>query len=117
MALKDVGIRLFATVLGNEFNLRYWAESITINTARNWLLANSIPMQDKLHVLVEWLHVSADVLRYGILAPTFKERKSGTDLSVLTIQNREMLTRYMTLSLADRNPVQCGISAGGTGFN
>lgn len=91
--------------LPNEFNLRYWGESITINTARNWLLGKSIPMQDKLRVLADWLHVSADELRFGTLAPTFKAQDSGTDMSVLTMQDREMLARYMTLSLADRKTV------------
>lgn len=105
LALKGVGIRPSATVLANEFNLRYWGESITINTARNWLLGKSIPMQDKLRVLADWLHVSADELRFGTLAPTFKAQDSGTDMSVLTMQDREMLARYMTLSLADRKTV------------
>ncbi len=105
LALKCVGIRPSATVLANEFNLRYWGESITINTARNWLLGKSIPMQDKLRVLADWLHVSPDELRYGTLAPTFKTQDSGTDMTVLTMQDREMLARYMTLSLADRKTV------------
>ena len=105
LALKGAGIRPSATVLANEFNLRYWGESITINTARNWLLGKSIPMQDKLRVLADWLHVSADELRFGTLAPTFKAQDAGTDMSVLTMQDRDMLARYMTLSLADRKTV------------
>ncbi len=105
LALKGVGIRPSATVLANEFNLRYWGESITINTARNWLLGKSIPMQDKLRVLADWLHVSPDELRYGTLAPTFKAQDSGTDMTVLNMQDREMLARYMTLSLEHRKTV------------
>lgn len=105
LALKGIGIRPSPTLLANEFNLRYWGESITINTARNWLLGKSIPMQDKLRVLAEWLHVSADELRYGTLAPTFKSKEAGTDMSQLTMQDRDMLARYMTLSLADRKTV------------
>jgi hypothetical protein len=62
-------------------------------------------MQDKLRVLAEWLHVSADELRYDALAPTFKAQESGTDMSVQTMQDREMLARHMTLSLADRKTV------------
>lgn len=110
LALKGVGIRPSPTLLANEFNLRYWGESITITTARNWLLGKSIPMQDKLRVLAEWLHVSADELRYGTLAPTFKTQDAGTDMSVLTMQDRDMLARYMTLSLADRKTV-CDVVA------
>ena len=105
LALKGVGIRPSATVLANEFNLRYWGESITINTARNWLLGKSIPMQDKLRVLADWLQVSPDELRYGTLAPTFKAQDSRTDTTVLTMQDREMLARYLVLSLEDRKTV------------
>jgi len=67
LALKGVGVRPSPTRVANEFNLRYWGKSITPHTARNWLLGKSIPMQDKLRVLAEWLHVSADELRYGSL--------------------------------------------------
>ena len=105
LALKGVGIRPSPTLVANEFNLRYWGKSITSHTARNWLLGKSIPMQDKLRVLADWLHVSADELRFGTLAPTFKEQDSGTDMSVLTMQDREMLARYMALSLEDRKTV------------
>ncbi|NMM14844.1 MAG: hypothetical protein HHJ17_15085 [Rhodoferax sp.] len=105
LALKGVGIRPSPTLVANEFNLRYWGKSITPHTARNWLLGKSIPMQDKLRVLAEWLHVSADELRYGTLAPTFKTEDAGTDMSVLTMQDRDMLARYMTLSLENRKTV------------
>ena len=104
-ALKGVGIRPSPTLVANEFNLRYWGKSITSHTARNWLLGKSIPMQDKLRVLADWLHVSPDELRYGTLAPSFKTQEAGTDMSVLTMQDRDMLARYMTLSLADRKTV------------
>ena len=110
LALKGVGIRPSPTLVANEFNLRYWGKSITPHTARNWLLGKSIPMQDKLRVLADWLHVSADELRYGTVAPTFKTQEAGTDMSVLTMQDRDMLTRYMTLSLADRKTV-CDVVA------
>src|SRR5665647_116610 len=110
LALKGVGIRPSPTLVANEFNLRYWGKSITPHTARNWLLGKSIPMQDKLRVLAEWLHVSADELRYGTLAPTFKTQDAGTDMSVLTMQDRDMLARYMTLSLEDRKTV-CDVVA------
>jgi hypothetical protein len=44
-------------------------------------------------------------LRYGTLAPTFKAQHPGTDMSVVTMQDREMLARYMTLLLEDRKTV------------
>ncbi len=110
LALKGVGVRPSPTLVANEFNLRYWGKSITPHTARNWLLGKSIPMQDKLRVLAEWLHVSADELRFGTLAPTFKSQDAGVDMSQLMMQDRDMLARYMTLSLADRKTV-CDVVA------
>ena len=105
LALKGVAIRPSPALVANEFNLRYWGKSVTANTARNWLLGKSIPMQDKLRVLADWLHVSADELRYGTLTAIPKPKDSGLDSSVLTMQDRDMLARYMTLSLADRKTV------------
>jgi len=105
LALKGVAIRPSPALVANEFNLRYWGKSVTANTARNWLLGKSIPMQDKLRVLADWLHVSADELRFGTVAATFRAQDSGTDMAVLTMQDRDMLARYMTLSLENRKTV------------
>lgn len=105
LALKGIGIRPSPTLVANEFNLRYWGKSITSHTARNWLLGKSIPMQDKLRVLAEWLHVSADELRYGTVAGTFRVQDSGAELPALTMQDRDMLAKYLALSVADRKTV------------
>jgi hypothetical protein len=105
LALKGVGIRPSPALVGNEFNLRYWGKSVTSNTTRNWLLGKSIPMQDKLRVLAEWLHVSADELRFGTLAPGIKLQASGADASAMTMQDRDMLAKYLTLAVADRKTV------------
>ena len=105
LALKGMGVRPSPAVLANEFNLRYWGKSISSNTARNWLLGKSIPMQDKLRVLAEWLHVSADELRFGTLVPAAKSALAGSDLVTFTMQDRDMLAKYQTLSLADRKTV------------
>ncbi len=110
LALQGVGVRPSPTLVANEFNLRYWGKSITSHTARNGLLGKSIPPQDKLRVLADWLHVSPDELRYGTLAPTFKAQDSGTDMTVLNMQDRDMLARYMTLSLQERKTV-CDVVA------
>ena len=56
------------------------------------------------------LHVSADELRFGTLAPTFKAQEAGVDFSALSMQDRDMLARYMTLSLQERKTV-CDVVA------
>lgn len=105
LALKGIGVRPSPALVANEFNLRYWGKSITSNTARNWLLGKSIPMQDKLRVLADWLHVSADELRFGTLAPTAKSQNASFDTSALTMQDRDMLAKYVSLPVADRRTV------------
>lgn len=105
LALKGVGVRPSPAVLANEFNLRYWGQSISSNTARNWLLGKSIPMQDKLRVLAEWLHVSADELRFGTLPLTSSVRGLSKDSLQLSMQDRDMLAKYSTLSVTDRKTV------------
>ena len=60
---------------------------MTGTSARNWLLGKSIPTQDKLRVLADWLHVSPDELHCGTVVP------------VLTVQDRDTLGRYMKLPL------------------
>ncbi|MDD2808677.1 hypothetical protein [Rhodoferax sp.] len=104
-ALKGLGVRPSPVLVANEFNLRYWGKSITANTARNWLLGKSIPMQDKLRVLAEWLHVSADELRFGTLTSAVKSQAGSFDTTALTMQDRDMLAKYTALSVADRKTV------------
>ena len=62
-------------------------------------------MQDKLRVLSERLHVSADELRFGTLAPVVKSQGASFDTTALTMQDRDMLAKYTALSLADRKTV------------
>lgn len=65
-------------------------------------------------MLAEWLHVSADELRFGTLAPISKSQGSGADMTALTMQDRDMLAKYLTLPVADRkNRLRCGAGTGG----
>lgn len=53
------------TWLAREFNLRYSGQSISVQTASNWLSGNAIPNQDKLQILATWLDTSSQWLRFG----------------------------------------------------
>jgi hypothetical protein len=109
-ALKGVGIRPSPTLVANEFNLRYWGKSITSHTARSWLLGKSIPMQDKLRVLADWLHVSADELRFGSAVPLKGLADLAVNASSLSMQDREMIKHYLALPAAGRKTV-CDVVA------
>lgn len=109
-ALDAAGVRASPTVVAHEFNLRYWGKSITAHAARNWLLGNAIPTQDKLQILAEWLKVGPDELRFGVRARAsvpFKEA-SSTELS---LTDREMLRAYLSLGSEDRRVVRHVVTA------
>jgi transcriptional regulator with XRE-family HTH domain len=64
-ALTRAGYSASPSVLEHEFNLRWPGKSISNQAAWGWLNSRSIPMQDKMQVLAEWLKVEPDVLRFG----------------------------------------------------
>lgn len=109
--LDGCGVRQSPTVVANEFNLRYWGRSITPHTARNWLLGKSIPTQDKLRVLAEWLQVSPDELRFGRSTAEAKNTASISNLDNLNMVDREMLGRYLGLSIPARKTVRDVVTA------
>lgn len=61
-------------------------------------------------MLADWLHVSADELRFGTLAPVAKSQSASFDASAFSMQDRDMLAKYVGLSVADRKTV-CDVVA------
>jgi len=113
-ALQDVGIRPSPTSVAHAFNQRYWGKSITVHTARTWLVGASIPMQDKLVVLSKWLKVSPQELRFGYEktdSTAQQVRESDPLLEQLNLQDREFLRSFMQLSPADKRLVRDVVDA------
>ncbi len=112
-AMVESGVQPSASVLAHEFNLRYWSRSITVHTARNWLVGASLPMQDKLVILAQWLQISPDELRFGIRheGPAHSVREAGAFDDALGLQDREMLRRYLSLPIGDRQIVREVVTA------
>lgn len=65
------------TWLAREFNLRYSGQSISVQTASNWLSGNAIPNQDKLQILATWLDTSSQWLRFGEEQPSESKPDQG----------------------------------------
>lgn len=105
-ALEAAGIRSSPTVIAHEFNLRFWGRSITPHTARNWLLGNSLPTQDKLRVLAEWLQVGPDELRFGPNSKKFRVQEGDPELDSFNLADREMVSRYLILTPTARRTVR-----------
>ena len=110
-ALDAAGVRPSPTVVANEFNQRYWGRSITPHTARNWLLGQALPTQDKLVVLAEWLQVSPDELRFGKAASGSRLSDADAQFEQLDMAAREMIHRYLSLPTADRKTVREVVAA------
>ena len=65
------------TQLAHEFNFRFSGKPVTIHAARKWLVGESIPTQDKLRILAQWLGVTAEWLRFGDVDHTGAERMTN----------------------------------------
>jgi hypothetical protein len=103
-ALKAAGVRASATVVANEFNLRYWGEGISSHAARNWLMGVSIPKQDKLIVLSKWLKTTPEGLLFGT-PPNMPADEVVTEPNVSLVDQR-LISRYFTLMPEHRRVVR-----------
>jgi transcriptional regulator with XRE-family HTH domain len=66
-ALADANVGVTVATLVAEYNLRADGAAVTPYAARKWLKGDSIPTQEKVHILARWLGVSASWLRFGEL--------------------------------------------------
>ena len=99
LAMNEKSIKHSPTVLANLFNPKFVGGSITPHTARNWLLGNSLPTQDKLTHLAKLLDTSAEYLRYGRhMEKTFAISESDGSETELTSTQQQFLKRYLKLT-------------------
>jgi len=108
-ALEEAGWAASPTVVAHEFNLRYWGRSISIHAARNWLLGVSLPRQDKLRVLADWLRVSPEALLLGAAPAAGATATAG--MPALGLADQRMLQTYLRLSRESQHVVQTVVAA------
>ena len=108
-ALVQAGVKASASHLANEFNLRYWGQGISTHAARNWLMGVSIPKQDKLMVLADWLRISPQALLFGTdpVCPV----QEGESERPLTLADKELIAQYLTLTSEHRFAVRLIVKA------
>ena len=93
-------------VLEKGFNTHYWGRAITFQAVSRWLRGLSIPDQEKLVVLAEWLGVEPQELRYGAgVTASAKNKKKRWDDAV-TGPEREVLQDYLTLPAPQRKTIR-----------
>jgi transcriptional regulator with XRE-family HTH domain len=111
VAMTQAGYVASPSVLEHEFNLRWPGKSISNQAAWGWLNNRSIPMQDKIQVLAEWLKIEPEVLRFG--ESVRKSIQSHKQLweSGIGFQERETVKEFLALSAPNRKVVKEVIAA------
>lgn len=105
-AMQNSGYTAKPAVLEREFNQRYWGKPMTLHGVRRWLLGETLPSQDKLLVLAEWLGVPPHVLRFGEeITARIEERNARWDAGI-GYQEREIFEAFLQLPVPARKTVR-----------
>ncbi len=105
-AMVQAGHAASPSVLEHEFNLRWPGRSISNQAAWGWLNSRSIPTQDKLLVLAEWLKVEPEVLRFGVgVRLSVQEHRKRWDDGVGHLE-REMFDAFLQLPAPQRKVIR-----------
>jgi len=105
-AMQAAGYQAKPSVLEREFNLRYMGKPMTLHGVRRWLLGESLPRQDKLEALAEWLRIPPQELRYGTeIEERVKQERARWDEGI-GHQERETFEAFLRLPAPQRKVVR-----------
>ena len=93
-SIEAKGCRNSASELSALFNDSFQGKPITSHTARNWLLGNSLPSQDKLVCLAKLFDTSPEHLRFGLSS----EKSFEIDGQIPSIGDHQFFKNYLNLS-------------------
>lgn len=80
---------------------------------RRWLRGESLPEQDKLQVLAEWLQVEPHELRFGAEAAQRVQTSRNRWETALAGEEREVLQAYLELPIEQRKIIMAFVKAAG----
>lgn len=105
-AMIALGLEPKPAVLERQFNLHYSGEPMTLHGVRRWLRGETLPSQDKLISLAEWLRVPPDELRYGaeIKTEIIQARERWDE--AISYQEREVFEAFLALPAPQRKIVR-----------
>jgi hypothetical protein len=105
-AMRAAGYEARPAVLEREFNLRYMGKPMTLHGVRRWLLGESLPRQDKLVTLAEWLRIPPQELRYGTeIEKRVKQERARWDEGIGYLE-RETFESFLSLPAPQRKIVR-----------
>lgn len=95
-------------VLEREFNTRYWGKPMTLHGVRRWLLGETMPSNDKIKVLAEWLGEAPQALGFGETGmPSKRDRENVKPWGpVYGYQEREIVDAFLSLPVSQRRLVR-----------
>ena len=104
-AVEAAGYEARSSVVEKHFNSRYWGTTVSYQGVRRWLRGESIPEQDKLVVLAEWLDQEPHELRYGV--PADKQAKGDKPWYIgLSVDEHELIQALLALPADKKKTVR-----------
>lgn len=100
-AMQQAGYAPKPAILEREFNLRNPGRPVTLHGVRRWLRGETLPTQEKLVVLAEWLKVPPEALRFGTQV-RHRIRESEQLWEALSYRERETLEVFAGLPPSQR---------------
>ncbi len=110
-AMQALGYEAKPSVLEREFNLRYLGQPMTLHGVRRWLLGETLPKQDKVEVLAEWLRIPPQQLRYGMEVEKRIQQQAARWDEGIGFQEREVFEAFLALPAPQRKVVREVIQA------
>ena len=105
-AMQAAGYEARPSVLEREFNLRYWGKPMTLHGVRRWLLGESLPKQEKLLLLAEWLNIPPQELRFGLEVEKRVQQQRARWDEGIGYQEREVFEAFLRLPVPQRKVVR-----------
>ena len=104
-AMERAGYEARPSVLEREFNTRYWGKPMTLHGVRRWLLGETMPRNDKILVLAEWLGEAPQNLGFGIEgAGSAGQARRGPKAGAY--RDEELMNALMSLPVSQRRVVR-----------
>ena len=104
--MVEAGYQVRPSVVEREFNLRWHGTSISTQAAWSWLNSKSIPAQDKIQVLAEWLKIEPEVLRFGdTVRQSVQQHRKRWDEGVGYLE-RETFNAFLKLPAPQRKLIR-----------
>lgn len=105
-SMEQSGYEPKPSVLEREFNMRYWGKPMTLHGVRRWLLGESMPKQDKLETLAEWLIVTPQHLRFGDEIGKRIDKRRARWEDAIGYREREAFEAFINLPAPQRKIVK-----------